>query len=212
MDVSTICLSKMGEHTNVTPYAASASASASSRPHCQILGTYTNLGAAEIEASACLQTNETQWACNKLYTSYSQVFLNAGVQELGALVVMTVSSAGDIQRVRLYKTANSRALRSDAESCKVDRKLWCVLESRVAYLDNDRRETTIRGTFTNFENAKKYASKHLLDAKGLNEDSFSYYKQYDVDEDAEGKELIVVEGLDNTGTHYLVSILCNVHK
>ncbi|KAH8645742.1 hypothetical protein BX600DRAFT_477912 [Xylariales sp. PMI_506] len=178
----------------------------------QILGTYTNLAAAEAAAGSCVEEAEMDLDCDKLYTHYSRLFLNIGVQELGVLVVLAVSNTGRIFRVRLYKTANARALRGDGKSCKVNTKLWYVFESKVVYLGSDRRETIIRGLFTNYQDAKTYASELILQTEGLNVDGFSFYKKYEVDEDTGTNEPVIVQAVDNAGTYYVVSILCNEDK
>ncbi|KAH8646285.1 hypothetical protein BX600DRAFT_159173 [Xylariales sp. PMI_506] len=177
-----------------------------------ILGTYTSLAVAQaaIESSLLMYgctVNSTRDALNDPNRSE-----DVQIQESYNIVDIRGSNLGPVLHLHLFKTANSRALKSINDSGILVSGLWHVIQTKIAPFDSQGKDTIICGTFNMRLDAQKFGSRLLYD-QGCTDEEFLYYRYFDSDENApEDIEAVIVHAVDINGTQYLVSVLKQGNK
>lgn len=177
----------------------------------RVCGTYTTLPAAKAAAHRTLfeAGYEREWFVD--YETNEQEFIAHHVKRRTGLCVLAKAPDGTIFRVSVATTPNNLKLEGDDDH-KVHQVLYHVVQTNVLYTEDDTgeaRETNVEGSFTSYEEARKYASQVLLAPEdGVTKESFEQYDEAGPDEkDCGYGENVVVHAVGANGENYLVSVL-----
>ncbi|ORY16529.1 hypothetical protein BCR34DRAFT_94779 [Clohesyomyces aquaticus] len=109
--------------------------------------------------------------------------------------------------VRIETTPNELNLKGT--NGKVEEKLFHVIQTTIHY-NKDRsgaiRDTSIEGTFTNFDDAKKKALTCLLD-EDVSKSDFAEYDEFTGQQDWAFGEDTIVHAVGVAGENYVVAII-----
>jgi len=177
----------------------------------RICGSFTNLKAAKDEAHKVLfeLAYEREWFDRYLTTD--EDFKNAKVERPDGLITLAVAPDGTNFRVSIKAAPNNTGYVGD-EDGKIHQNLYHVVQTNVV-LDEDEdgalRETNVEGTFTKYDEARKYAHTVLLsEADNITKDSYEVYEEAKPGENDCGYgENVVVHAIGKNGTNILVSVL-----
>ncbi|EXJ90649.1 hypothetical protein A1O1_03753 [Capronia coronata CBS 617.96] len=178
----------------------------------RVCGTYTTLPAAKAAAHRTLFEAGYEKEMFDEYETSQEQFIRHHVKRRTGLCVLAKSADGTVFRVSVATTPNSLNLKGGKDDHKIHQDLYHVVQTNVLYTEDDTgaaRETNVEGTFTTYEEARKYASQVLLAPEdGVTKESFEEYDEAGPDEkDCGFGENVVVHAVGQNGENYLVSVL-----
>ncbi|KAL2869382.1 uncharacterized protein BJX67DRAFT_379400 [Aspergillus lucknowensis] len=185
----------------------------------RIPGTYTSLLAAKAAAHSCLYEAgyEREWF--ETYETRTHLAEHEhGEQGPGkGVMVHATAPDGTTFRVRIDTTPNKMGLTSELADGRVSVPLFYVLQASVEYTGGDGdeecrvRDINVEGTFTSYDEARKFASTVLLSPEdGITKESFAEYSEAQPDErDCGYGENVIVHAVSDYGVNYLVTVIKN---
>jgi len=177
----------------------------------RIGGTYTNLGAAKAAAHKTLFDAGYQKEWFVEYDTQQQQFEAHGIKRRAGLAVYAKAKDGTVFRVGIATTPNVHAFRDD-EDHKIHKPLYHVVQTSVLYGEDDSgesRETNVEGSYLQYEEAREFASKILLNAdNGVTKESFAKYEEAGPNEtDCGYGENVLVHAVGQNGENIIVMVL-----
>ncbi|KAL2432243.1 hypothetical protein ABEF95_003206 [Exophiala dermatitidis] len=177
----------------------------------RVCGSYTTLPAAKAAAHRTLfeAGYEREWFDD--YETNEQDFIAHKVKRRTGLCVLAKAPDGTTFRVSVATTPNTLGLKG-GDGHKVHQDLYHVVQTNILYAEDDtgeEREHNVEGTFTSYEEARKFASQVLLAPEdGITKESFETYDEAGPDEkDCGFGENVVVHAVGKNGENYLISVL-----
>ncbi|EXJ81115.1 hypothetical protein A1O3_07403 [Capronia epimyces CBS 606.96] len=177
----------------------------------RVVGTYTTLAAAKAAAHRTLFEAGYEREFFDDYETNQEEFIAHHVKRRTGLAVLAKAPDSTTFRVSVATTPNLLKLQA-GEGHKVHQDLYYVVQTNVLYSEDDTgeaRETNVEGTFTSYEEARKYASQVLLAPEdGVTKESFAEYDEAGPNERDSGYgENVVVHAVGQNGENFLVSVL-----
>jgi len=178
----------------------------------RVCGTFTTLKAAKDAAHKTLfdAGYEKEWFTE--FDTNQEEFITHGIKRRTGLCVLAKAPDGTIFRVSVATTPNDQHFQGSADDHKVHFDLYHIIQTNVLYSEDDSgeaRETNVEGSFTSYEQARKFASQILLVPEdGVTKDSFAEYDEAEPNEkDCGYGENVVVHAVGQNGENILVSVL-----
>ncbi|KAL2802566.1 hypothetical protein BJX63DRAFT_414764 [Aspergillus granulosus] len=182
----------------------------------RVPGTYTSLLAAKAAAHSCLLDAgyEKEWfETYEIMAGHSDEEASTSNYTCGLMVHATATD-GAIFRVRIKIVANPAGLTSELPDGRVPVPLYYVIQASVEDGGDEAslvRVIDVKGTFTSYEEARKFASTVLLCPKdGITQGSFAEYSEAEQNEtDCGYGDNVVVHAASGHGINYLVTVIKN---
>lgn len=178
----------------------------------RVCGTYTELSAAKAAAHRTLfeAGYEQEWFTQ--FDTNQEAFIAHHIKRRTGLCVFAKAADGTIFRVSVATAPNVPGFNAPGEDHKVHLDLYHVVQTVVLYDEDDSgeaRETIVEGSFTTYEDARKFASEILLaPEEGVTKESFEQYDEAGPKEkDCGYGENVVVHAVGKNGENMLVSVL-----
>jgi hypothetical protein len=170
-----------------------------------IRGTFTELAAAKAAAKTALVDEGYETG---LFDVYNVKDGSGTWNHPDALVVFAQVTDGETLTVAIETTPNAAGLAGNKEG-KAEGALFHIVQTTIHYnLDRSggKRETSIEGTFKDFEEAKEKALLVLLDEDVEKKDYVEWDEFTDQEDWAFGED-VVVHAVGVAGENYLVAVM-----
>ncbi|KAL2787572.1 hypothetical protein BJX66DRAFT_353293 [Aspergillus keveii] len=178
----------------------------------RVPGTYTSLLQAKAAAHSCLYEAGYE---KEFFETYEVAPGHVeGHEHEPHIIIHATATDGTTFRVRIRNTRNETGLpASDLADGRVSVPLYYVIQVTTEYVGDEGvnlvQEVDVRGVFTSYAEARKFASRVLLSPEdGITKDTFVEYSEAGPGEtDCGFGENVVVHAALGNGTKYLLAVV-----
>jgi hypothetical protein len=178
----------------------------------RVPGTYTSLLQAKAAAHSCLYEAGYE---KEFFETYEVAPGHMeGHEHEPHIIIHATATDGTTFRVRIRNTRNETGLpASDLADGRVSVPLYYVIQVTTEYVGDEGvtlvQEVDVRGVFTSYAEARKFASRVLLSPEdGITKDTFVEYSEAGPGEtDCGFGENVVVHAALGNGTKYLLTVV-----